>query len=188
MASEFLSVGASSAGSEEEVCASLLGKSSSQPTGERPLGRWQPSEYGRSEAKVPVTPVAKHVKSRVATPKRVTVGAPPDAVVVVPLEPLPNTRIIELKITMVPHAAAPSVAHWRSFEASIARVANRGSMAPTVRVDHDLRGATIQIDGWNAATAIRMVRLHATNSPSPQLWQSRDYDVSVIHTGELISP
>src|SRR5437667_748801 len=59
---------------------------------------------------------------------------------------------------------------------------------PTVRVDHDLRGATIQIDGWNAATAIRMVRLHATNSPSPQLWQSRDYDASVIHTGELISP
>src|SRR5947208_8596632 len=78
--------------------------------------------------------------------------------------------------------------HWRSFEASIARVANRGSMAPTVRVDHDQRRATIQIDGWNAATAIRMVRLHATNSPSPQLWQSRDYDVSVIHTGELISP
>src|SRR5439155_939376 len=96
----------------------------------------------------------------------------------------PNTRIIELKITMVPHAAAPSVAHSRPFEASIARVANRGSMAPTVRVDHDLRGATIQIDGWNAATAIRMVRLHATNSPSPRLWQSRDYDVSVIHTGE----
>ena len=118
--------------------------------------------------------------------KGVTEGAPPDAVVVVPLEPLPNTRIIELKIPMVPHAAAPSVAHWRSFEASIARVANRGSMAPTVRVDHDLRGATIQIDGWNAATAIRMVRLHATNSPSPQLWQSRDYEVSVIRSGEPI--
>src|SRR5437762_13638778 len=101
---------------------------------------------------------------------------------------LAPTRIIELKIPMVPHAAAPSVAHWRSFEASIARVANRGSMAPTVRVDHDLRGATIQIDGWDVATAIRMVRLHATNSPSPQLWESRDYEVSVIHSGELISP
>jgi len=128
----------------------------------------------------------KRVKSRVATPKRVAVEAPPDAVVVVPLEALPNTRTIELKITMLPHAAAPSVAHWRSFEASIARVANRGSIAPTVRVDHDLRGATLQIDGWDAATAIRMVRLHATNSPSRQLWQSRDYEVSVIRSGEPI--
>lgn len=133
-------------------------------------------------------PVAKRVKSRVAPPERVAVGAPPGAVVVVPPEPSPSTRIIELKITMLPHAAAPSVAHWRSFEASIARVANRGSMAPTVRVDHDLRGAIIQIDGWDVATAIRMVRLHATNSPSPQLWESRDYEVSVIHSGELISP
>src|SRR5207247_5064367 len=53
---------------------------------------------------------------------------------------------------------------------------------------HDLRGAIIQIDGWDVATAIRMVRLHATNSPSPQLWESRDYEVSVIHSGELISP
>src|SRR5438876_3463114 len=75
-------------------------------------------------------PVAKRVKSRVAPPERVAVGAPPGAVVVVPPEPSPRTRIIELKITMLPHAAAPSVAHWRSFEASIARVANRGSMAP----------------------------------------------------------
>ena len=133
-------------------------------------------------------PVAKRVKSRVAPPERVAVGAPPGAVVLVPPEPSPRTRIIELKITMLPHAAAPSVAHWRSFEASIARVANRGSLAPAVRVDHDLRGAIIQIDGWDVATAIRMVRLHATNSPSPQLWESRDYEVSVIHSGELISP
>src|SRR2546430_2572722 len=78
--------------------------------------------------------------------------------------------------------------HCRSQGASIARVANRGSLAPAVRVDHDLRGAIIQIDGWDVATAIRMVRLHATNSPSPQLWESRDYEVSVIHSGEPIPP
>src|SRR5437660_6675545 len=128
-------------------------------------------------------PVAQRVKSRVAPPERVAVGAPPGAVVVVPPEPSPRTRIIELKITMLPHAAAPSVAHWRSFEASIARVANRGSLAPAVRVDHDLRGAIIQIDGWDVATAIRMVRLHATNSPSPQLWEARAYECRVTHSG-----
>src|SRR5438552_17305471 len=82
-------------------------------------------------------PVAKHVKSRVTTPKRVAVGAPPDAVVVVPLEPLPNTRIIELKITILSHAAAPSAAQWRSFEVSIGWFANRGSIASTAMVGHE---------------------------------------------------
>src|SRR5438034_11589358 len=115
-------------------------------------------------------PVAKRVKSRVAPPERVAVGAPPGAVVVVPPEPSPSTRIIELKITMLPHAAAPSVAHWRSFDASIARVENRGSFAPAVRVDDDLHEAINQIDGWGVATTIRIVRMHATNSPSCQRW------------------
>lgn len=132
-------------------------------------------------------PVTKRVKSRVAAPRRVAVGSASDAVVVVPLEPSPKTRTVELKIAMLPQAAAPSVAHWRSFAASIAQVANRGNIPPTVRIDPDLRGATVLISGWDAATAIRMVSLHATNSPSPQLWQSRNYEVSVIHSGELVS-
>ncbi len=129
---------------------------------------------------------AKGVKSRVTASKRVPAGTAPDPIVAVPHKPSAEMPIVELKIAMLPHAAAPSAAHWQSFAASIARVANRGYLAPTVRVDADLRGATVRIGGWDAATAIRMVGLYATNSPSPQLWQSHNYEVSVIPSGELL--
>jgi hypothetical protein len=129
--------------------------------------------------------VAKRVKSPTAAPKRAAVATAPNAVVVGPLERSPNIGLVDVKIAMLPHAAAPSAAQWQSFAASIARVESRGYVAPTVRVDLNLRGATIRIAGWDAATAIQMVRLFATNSPSPPLWQSHYYEVTVIHSEEL---
>ena len=130
-------------------------------------------------------PVAKRVKSLGAAPKRAAAITAPDAAVAAALERSPKIGIVDLKITMLPHASAPSAAQWQSFAASIARVASRGYVAPAVRVDSDLRGATVRIGGWDTATAINMVRLHATNSPSPQLWQSNYYVVTVIHSEEL---
>ena len=97
-----------------------------------------------------------------------------------PLGRTPDIGIIQLKIAMLPHAAAPSAAHWQSFVASITRVECRGCVAPTVWVDRDLRGAMVRIAGWDTATAIRLVGLHASNSPSPQLWQPHHYEVTVI--------
>jgi hypothetical protein len=133
-------------------------------------------------------PVAKRVRSRVAAQKRHSVAtAPGESVVALP-EPSTMVRIVELRIEMLPHVEAPSAAQWQSFAASIAQVANRGYLAPTVRVDHDLRGARVKIGGWEADSAIRMVRLHAANSPSPPLWQSHNYEVSVIASAELPVP
>jgi hypothetical protein len=106
-------------------------------------------------------------------------------VVAAPVERSSQLGIVDLKIAMLPHAAAPSAAHWMSFAASIAQVASRGYVPPTVSVDRDLRGATVRIGGWDTAIAIQMVKLHATNSPSPQLWQSHSYEVTVIHSEEL---
>jgi hypothetical protein len=125
-------------------------------------------------------PAAKRVKSRVAVPKRAIVATTPHELV--PGTPIANFGVVELKIAMLPHAEAPSAAHWQSFAASIARINSRGYRAPTVWVDPDLRGATVQIAGWDTATAIRMVGLHATNSPSPALWQSQSYRVTAIHS------
>jgi hypothetical protein len=130
-------------------------------------------------------PVAKRVKSPVAAPKRVAVATAPHAVAVAPVEHAPTIEIVDVKIAMLPDAAAPSFAEWQSFAASIARVESRGYRAPTVRVDPNLRGATIRIAGRDATTAIHMVRLFATNSPSPPLWQSRYYEVTVIDSEHL---
>jgi len=130
-------------------------------------------------------PAAKRVKSPVRPSKRTAAAMAPDALVAAPLEVLPNFGIVQLKIAMHPGASAPSAAHWQSFAASIARVASRGYFAPTVRVDPDLRGATVRIGGWDTPTAIRMVSLYATNSPSPQLWQSCNYEVTVIQSEDL---
>ena len=129
-------------------------------------------------------PVAKRVKSPGAAPKRVAVESAPHGVVAAPPE-RPKIGILDLKIALLPHAAAPSPAQWRSFASSIARVESRGNLAPTVRVDADLRGGTVRIAGWDAVTAIQMVRLFATNSPSPPLWQSHCYEITVIHSEDL---
>jgi hypothetical protein len=125
---------------------------------------------------------AKRPKSRVTPPKRTTAATVNRAPVAAPLKPLPKIGVVDLKIAMRPHVPAPSAAHWQSFAASIARVNCRGSLAPTVWVDSDLRGATLRIAGWDTATAVQMVSLHAANSPSPQLWQSQYYEVTVIHS------
>jgi hypothetical protein len=103
------------------------------------------------------------------------------AAVAAPHKPSPKIGMVDLKIAMRPHVAAPSAAHWQSLAASIARVNSRGYLAPTMWVDPDLRGATVRIAGWDTATAMQLVSLHAANSPSPQLWQSHSYDVTVIH-------
>ncbi len=129
--------------------------------------------------------VAKRVKSPVAAPKRVAVATAPRAVVVAPVERAPSIEIVDVKIAMLPNAAAPSAAQWQSFAASFARVESRGYLAPTVRVDPNLRGATVRIAGRDATTAIHMVRLLANNSPCPPLWQSRYYEVTVIHSEQL---
>jgi hypothetical protein len=113
------------------------------------------------------------------------VATAPDPVAAIPLGRTPEIGIVQLKIAMLPRAAAPSAAHWQSFAASIARVECRGCVAPTVWVDRDLRGATVRIAGWDTATAIRLVGLHASNSPSPQLWQPRQYEVTVIDSAEV---
>ena len=113
------------------------------------------------------------------------IATAPNPVAATPLERTPDIGIVQLKIAMLAHAAAPSAAHWQSFAASISRVECRGCAAPTVWVDRDLRGATVRIAGWDTATAIRLVGLHASNSPSPQLWQPRQYEVTVIDTAEL---
>jgi hypothetical protein len=125
-------------------------------------------------------PAAKRVKSAVALPKRAAVATAPTAVVAPPVDRSSTIGIVDLKIAMLPHAGVPSAAHWRSFAASIARVGSRGSVAPTVWVDPDLRGATVRIAGWDTATAIRMVNLQATSSPCPQLWQPSSYKITVI--------
>jgi hypothetical protein len=125
---------------------------------------------------------AKRPKSRVTPPQRTRVATLPRAPVAAPLKPSTKIGVVDLKIAIRPHVAAPSAAHWQSFAASIARVNSRGFLAPTVWVDPDLRGATIRVAGWDTATAIQMVSLHATNSPSPQLWQSHFYEVTVIQS------
>jgi hypothetical protein len=125
-------------------------------------------------------PAKKRVKSQVAAPKRAAVATV--AVIAAPPSPSPRIGVVDLRISMRPRAAAPSAAHWHSFAASIARVNTRGDLAPTVWVDPDLRGATVRVAGWDTGPAIQMVRLHATNSPSPQLWQSHYYEVTVIHS------
>jgi hypothetical protein len=130
-------------------------------------------------------PVAKRVKSPGSAPKRVAVASAPHGVVATPPERLPKIGILDLKIALLPHAAAPSPAQWRSFAASFARVESRGNLAPTVRVDSDLRGATVRVAGWDTVAAIQMVRLFATNSPSPPLWQSHCYEITVIHSEDL---
>ena len=106
-------------------------------------------------------------------------------VVASPVERPRNIGTVDLKIAIRPHAEAPSAAHWQSFAASITRVESRGHVGPTVWVGHDLRGATVRIAGWDTATAIRMVSLHAANSPSPQLWQSQYYEVTLIDSETL---
>jgi hypothetical protein len=130
-------------------------------------------------------PVAKRVKSQVAAPNRVAAPTAPYAVVAAPPEGPPKFGILDLKIAMLSHAPAPSVAHWRSFAASIASVESRGHVPPMVWVDPDLRGATVRIAGWDTVAAIQMVRLVATNSPSPPLWQSHYFEVTVIHSEDL---
>lgn len=130
-------------------------------------------------------PVAKRVQSRVAAPKRVAAPTTPNAVVVAPPEGPPKIGVLDLKIAMLPNAPVPSAAHWRSFAASIATVESRGHVPPTVWVDFDLRGATVRIAGWDTVAAIQMVRLVAINSPSPPLWQSHYYEVTVIHSEDL---
>jgi hypothetical protein len=129
-------------------------------------------------------PLAKRVKSQIAA-KRVAVATAPNGVVGAPPERAPKIRTLDLKIAMLPHGAAPSAAQWQSFAASIARVASRGYVAPTVRVDSNMREATVRIAGWDTATAIQIVRHFATNSPSPALWQSHNYEVTVIDAEEL---
>jgi hypothetical protein len=124
----------------------------------------------------------------VETPKKRTLAAvatAPNPVVAVPLGRTPEIGFVQLKIAMLAHAAAPSAAHWQSFAASIARVETQGCVAPTVWVDRDLRGATVRIAGRDTATAIRLVRLHASNSPSPQLWQPHFYQVTVLDSEDL---
>jgi hypothetical protein len=123
-------------------------------------------------------PATKRVRSSVAASKRV-------AVATAALERTPSIGIVEVKITMLPNAAAPSAAEWQSFASSIARVESRGYPPPTVRVDQNLRGATVRIAGRDANTAIQVVRLFASNSPSPPLWQPRCYELTVIHSAQL---
>jgi hypothetical protein len=118
--------------------------------------------------------------------KLAAVATVPNPVVAAPLGRTIETGIVQLKITMLPRVAAPSAAHWQSFAASIARIETGGCVAPTVWVDRDLRGATVRIAGRDAATAIRLVRLHAGNSPSPQLWQPHYYEVTVTDSKELL--
>jgi hypothetical protein len=120
-----------------------------------------------------------------AAPKRIAVATAPNGVVAAPSERAPKIRTLDLKIAMLPHAAAPSAAQWQSFAASIARVDSRGYVAPTVSVDPNMRGATVRIAGWDADTAVQIVRTFATNSPSPALWQSHYYEVTVIGSEEL---
>ncbi len=131
-------------------------------------------------------PVGKRVKSRVAAPKRAAPPTAASAVVAEPPERLPKIGVLDLKIAMLHNAPPPSAAHWRSFAAAIARVQSRGNVAPTIWVDPDLRGATVRIAGWDTVAAIQMVRLVATNSPSPPLWQSHFYEVTVIHSQDLL--
>jgi hypothetical protein len=123
--------------------------------------------------------------SPVAPPKSAAVASWPNAEVAASPDGLPKIGILDLKIVMVPHAPAPSAAHWRSFAASIASIESRGHIAPTVWVDPDLRGATIRIAGWDAVAAIQMVKLVATRSPSPSLWESRYYEVTAISSEVL---
>ena len=118
-------------------------------------------------------------------PTLAAVATAPNPVVATPLGRTAEIGIVQLKVAMLPHAAAPSAAHWQSFAASIARVECRGCVAPTVWVDRDLRGATVRIAGWDTAAAIRLVGLHASNSPSPQLWQPHHYEVTVIDSKEF---
>ena len=125
---------------------------------------------------------AKRPKSRVAPPQRTRVATLSSAAGAAPFKTSLKIGMVDLKIAMRPDVSTPSAAHWQSFAASIARVNCRGSLAPTVWVDPDLRGATVRIAGWDTATAIQMVSLHAAYSPSPQLWQSQYYDVTVIHS------
>jgi hypothetical protein len=130
-------------------------------------------------------PGQKRVRSLVAPSKRAAVATAPNAVVAAPREGQPRIGIVDLRIAMLPHAPAPSAAHWRSFAASIAGVESRGHVAPTIWVDPDLRGATVRVAGWDTVAAIQMVRLFATNSPSPPLWQSHSYEIAVIHYEDL---
>jgi len=113
------------------------------------------------------------------------VSTAPNPVAAIPPRRTAEIGVVQLKVAMLPHAAAPSAAHWQSFAASIARVECRGCVAPTVWVDRDLRGATVRIAGWDTAAAIRLVGLHASNSPSPQLWQPHHYEVTVIDSKEF---
>jgi hypothetical protein len=149
----------------------------------RPVGSIHHLSSARWETKS-LMPGAKRIKSRIAAPKRAAAAMASVAVVAEPPERSPKTGTLDLRIAILPPAAAPSVAHWRSFAASIARVESRGYPAPTVWVDPNLRGATVRIAGWDTVSAIRMVNLHASNSPSPQLWQSQYYEVTVIHSDE----
>jgi hypothetical protein len=123
--------------------------------------------------------------SQVAAPRRAVAPTARDAVVAARPEGPLTIGILDLRIALLPQVPAPSIAHWRSFEASIARVESRGHVPPTVWVDPDLRGATVRIVGWDTVAAIQMVRRFAVNSPSPPLWQAHNYEVTVVDSEDL---